>query len=665
MALFGLNNIALTAPLWLLALLPIALGLLAIYRRRGERGQTIVGSLLILSRIPNPEKPKNSRIPPWRFFFELLLALILLLAVGGLAYQEEQQQAALLVDNSLSMAAVNHKAPLPETLLASAIERASNALDTIPNNATVTLFTSAPQLREIAKSSSASDISEAFGQLRAEYAPDNLQATVAQLQERGFAKILVFTDKTLTEQTQSSNLVSEPIWGEQARSGAANVALSALTLAPAKSEANESSEQSILVELSSFGASSGTALLTVQPFGPNGEQLKATKLPVQLAPNTLQKDTVKVNLAGAVGVKASLEQIKPAEADWLKEDNERWLSLKSSQHPIVVISPFKLNELGLAALPKYSFVQCSPEDLLTCAKGARSAILHRVQLHGGLLKGLAGVGVNSAVVIMPNPKSSLLPADSACQDAALTTWREGDELLAYLTLAALKLPSCQTFSLKGTLPAWASALIDSTAGTVALTGKLEGLSTVVLGFELLPFQGRRSPFGSVLLLNSLKWLERSSANSTTLDTFAAVPESAKIIERLGHSSFSTVEANGSALALPGLYRLVNAEGVTTYEAVNFFSRDESDLKERVVSLVPPTPAASQARSAKSNKANSEQEQGQSLLELLAWLCIALLLLDLFAAGVLKGGSVALRWPLNLLGKKAAKAGSSTPRGGVA
>jgi hypothetical protein len=107
---------------------------------------------------------------------------------------------------------------------------------------------------------------------------------------------------------------------------------------------------------------------------------------------------------------------------------------------------------------------------------------------------------------------------------------------------------------------------------------------VKVGFELFPFEGKRSPAVSILTLNLLKWITGSGLSAGFVPVGEVVPgvRDGLVLQQFdGLQGRNTIDGIGAVLHVPGLFR---AESQIV--AGNFFSVEESNLRESAPLLIP-------------------------------------------------------------------------------
>jgi hypothetical protein len=113
---------------------------------------------------------------------------------------------------------------------------------------------------------------------------------------------------------------------------------------------------------------------------------------------------------------------------------------------------------------------------------------------------------------------------------------------------------------------------------------------VIVGFELFPFDGIKSPTLSVLTLNTLRWLfnEESLGNQHT-PLLATFSNNQTNVERLKPVAATVMPSQRiEALQTPGVFKLTTAAGNETHVelfATNSLVDEESDIgRERTLAI---------------------------------------------------------------------------------
>ena len=120
------------------------------------------------------------------------------------------------------------------------------------------------------------------------------------------------------------------------------------------------------------------------------------------------------------------------------------------------------------------------------------------------------------------------------------------------------------------------SILSTASGGVLLAGDVKGKKAVVSGIELFPYEGKNSPFMTVLTLNIFDYL-----SDNVLDGYAAV-----------YSSLPDAGAKylDGALAKRPLERQIQASGLIQGDgnliAANYFNEQESDVLKSDAVTVP-------------------------------------------------------------------------------
>jgi hypothetical protein len=166
-------------------------------------------------------------------------------------------------------------------------------------------------------------------------------------------------------------------------------------------------------------------------------------------------------------------------------------------------------------------------------------------------------------------------------------------------------------------------VIYSTLGPLMCAGEEAGARYIIVGFELLPFDGMKSPTLSVLTLNALHWLFRDLSPSGNASELSArlLTSGAHVTQLVPESKNSSPGDPAELLRRPGIFKLSATSGGTTKDdliAINSLSDEESDLVGERSFTVPPL----------AGRAPSEDAEDLPLHGYLAGLALLVLCLDL-------------------------------------
>jgi hypothetical protein len=139
-------------------------------------------------------------------------------------------------------------------------------------------------------------------------------------------------------------------------------------------------------------------------------------------------------------------------------------------------------------------------------------------------------------------------------------------------------------------PDSAAAILHSQYGALLCAGEEGGNRYAIVGFELFPFDGIKSPTLSVLTLNILNWLFHAETLNTQNSALSAKLLNVRtIVERLVPDPLQIpLNERLEALERPGVFKLTaSTDGDSSAElyASNSFFDDESDIgRERTLAI---------------------------------------------------------------------------------
>ncbi|MBX7144267.1 MAG: VWA domain-containing protein [Oligoflexia bacterium] len=562
-----------------LALLPLGIGVLVfVYRKRGVGKRLVAPTTFLLKQLQNISRARRVFTPPARFFFEVLVLAILTAAIAGLYKAAPAQQVVLLIDNSFSMNQASAAQTIGGSAFSSAIARGREVLAGLGSNDSVEVFASSPRLRAVTTAAvSASEALSTLSEIEPTYAQDRLELAIPQLLGRsGVDRLVVVSDRTLE------------LGGAQA-----STALDFLSIRP-----NVAGQPNVAISNISFVADGNTLRISIYAFAPELVPVKVELYGVVddmlQAYSRVQEKSVVVPKMGQVEVEFSAlpkgfesffaravveRSVISPHADAISADNEAWISRALGKQKILLVSDIDAHALGLdrlAAVQIDSRAPSSSGQLVTEAdwRTYSGAIFHHYAPP-------ALPPINSLFVVPP--EEGLFPSRALSGDSPVTSWDDTHPILSYLNMPTLTFTNTRVFS----LPVWAHELMRAREGVVAFAGERSGFRYAALGFEVLPFEGGKAPFLSILFLNTLKYISDSPLAAGFAGVGSAVPglEAVREFDFLGTSGVVThkttlgkAETIGS---LPGLYRA----GSGSWVAVNFFNPEESDtFNARPISL---------------------------------------------------------------------------------
>ena len=253
-----------------------------------------------------------------------------------------------------------------------------------------------------------------------------------------------------------------------------------------------------------------------------------------------------------------------AATDALPLDNRRFAISPAAGINILAVSPRPDAVASLRAIPGVELQIVSPEAY---AKGDFAP--HALEIFHYAAP--TAWPESPALLILPPAKNPLVRIAAEASHGGVTAWREPHPLTRYVNFAL--------FRPMYTRPLQAApngeAVVQSSDGALALAFERKSLRTLALGFDPLPFLGRRNLPMSVFTLNALDWLAAAPARASV--TGAPLDARVGAGERLLAPNGAKLDPAANAVALvQGMYRV---EGHSTrYLAVNFDDAGESDLR---------------------------------------------------------------------------------------
>jgi hypothetical protein len=298
--------------------------------------------------------------------------------------------------------------------------------------------------------------------------------------------------------------------------------------------------------------------------------------------------------------------------DTISLDNTGYVVNNPSSGLIVVMSDLPPTALGLSQLSDYSFTTEAPK----AAAGSVKTIFHRVAPK-------TRPSSPSLVVLPPEGplpwKGGEVLRSPPGGTMEISRWTETHPITRYTQPQLLSIPSGRLL----VCPDSATAVLHSHYGALLCAGEEGGHRYVIVGFELFPFEGIKSPTLSVLTLNTLSWLfHDGTLGSQNSALSATLLNDRTLVERLAPDPLQIpVNERLEALQGAGIFKLtVSTDGDTSAElyASNSFFDEESDIgRERTLAL-----------SAQSPRTGTGDNQEYPLERVLAIAVLLILLIDL-------------------------------------
>jgi hypothetical protein len=514
-ALFSSLGVGWWLPLGLFPL--IGAGLVTLYRKQGRGSKRQVPTFFLLREFATTASSPSAIRLPFRFFLELLLLLILCCSAANIGLTPKSKSIAIVFDTSLSMNA-RKSVSQAGSLFDESKRRALEHISDLASSSQITLFTSSPVLKQRgAQNMSPAEARSALNRIEPTLLGDSLGESISELFRRGaFDRVLVFSDRQ--PELAKAGIVVTPkqsgraeIMTVRAPQGASrsNLALGEIGLnsangavtglsVPLISYSEHRSTGRVVVHLLNqdltWGKAPATSLdCTVDP----GKQVDL-KIPLRMEANQAYRITWVI------------DSINPAAQDMLVADNEAYFVYKPGKFDWKVVSRFTEKELNISKLFNGSARVLLPEQFEKL--DAQDKATGKTLFHGVAPKSLSDGGT---LVINP-PKGSSFTKQEKVQVAGLpSAWESGHPLLRYISAGALKFPDATVLADNNQM----ESVVTLAEGSVLNVAETANRRAVVVGFELLPFEGASAVTKSTLLLNMIKWLN-TGPQSTSGDNSA-------------------------------------------------------------------------------------------------------------------------------------------------
>lgn len=590
---------------------PLFIGvLLWAYFRRGFGRRVTVPSTLILAALKREHTARRKFVPPWRFFVELLLLLSLIGGAAGLYLHQSAPRLALLIDNSSSMRADLQGLP-GTTRFSLALEQAAEFLGTAASESEVHVYVTSPQLTALSSHALLpSEAASMISGLTPAHGSDGIESALSVLGgDPRFDSVAAFSDRRLEDPDHFAERITVRSAATE-MSAAGNVALNAL-----QKERADDGTVTFTAHLQSFGgAVEGIVVLEEYvTHSQGGEWIKRGERPVKIAPSDRFTASLSAGRNEGVAYRARFLQRGTAHSNAVTTDDIWWYAASPEKNTVHVSSPLPLEQLGLNKIAGYSFVQIDDQRLNQLLDDPQAKIL----LHRSPLPIMPKA---SALLILPKTSAEQpIRVERLSGEVQLTRWAGAHPVLSYIDLAGFTTQGAAALS----GPAWMQVLLSSSHGSLALIGERAEQRLALFGFELLPYEGRATPGLSILLLNTLKWVNRAAFEEGYLRIMQSTPE------RLANSPYRRIDeafaeeaATGtvdaaSGFGTPGLYRVELPGGEQQFIAVNFASSLESDTAHLLPIKLDKAPVATPSDS------SHESNEGRTGA---FWAALAILLL---------------------------------------
>lgn len=494
----ALSTLKFTNLIGLSSLLLVPILILAyLYRREFKR--QIVSSIVVLKELSRKAIIKHTFKPPLRFFLELAVLILLAAALSKPNIKSDSKSIAIVIDTSFSMRAKAQSTYNLSTRIAKSLETALQVIENESSSHKWTVFTSAPTLKQISENNiNKATAKKIISEIQTSIASDSLDISLTELASSSkYDKVLVFTDRTVSKDSKTSNI---SIWTNY--SPLPNVYISSFAI-----DKNDENSSSLFVKVASFGneklaASIDFSQLRFNPTSNTVERKKLGKTQVELINNkeigsrlALEKQPEKGDI-----FECQLSVLTPNYLDSLMEDNKAWANsdIDSTPKVLLIANTDSTNNLGLSQIPNLGIKTLSFSDFSRLYQSEVETysllIFHRLMP--------LSIPKVPSLLILPPENNHIFPIKQIVTQGKLSSWNTQHELTSYLETKLIKPQACSVFE----LPAWMQCIINIEQGCILEIGESQGVRFAAFGFELLPFEGLKTPSLSILTLNTLQWL---------------------------------------------------------------------------------------------------------------------------------------------------------------
>jgi hypothetical protein len=598
--------------------------LILAYLMKDTRKKVAVSSVMLLKGLNKKATLKRKiKLPP-NFFFEFLALLLLAIAAAMPAVSDKSENVAILFDNSLSMSAKNPtQDPFPDRL-SEAKKLLKGELSGKNNDATYQVYQAAPKVRVLSETElSLPEALATADSIEVSLSAVNIPAAVAEIVGLGkFDRIVVVTDQVV-------NLVVEPRNANSTRTEVEVVSVNK----PVKnfffrdiSLSKQNDGKNILLGQLSYSGDDSVdveVLLKAQRFSAKtapSEEILLAKKNLSLEPEHVSEVSFLLPAkTGDLNIFSLEATSSSALSNAITADDKAWVNLGESSHNRLLFVSDELADPQLASVPGISldkvnsnqFSKLLPDDLSRYSL----LIFHKISP--------ARMPNHSSLFVIPPAGGAIFTPAALSNSPRVTSWANEHPITAYLRLPLLSLSTAEVLE----TPPWAQSIINSETGSLLLAGESRGIKFAAVGFELFPFEGKKTPITSILTLNLFSWLTGGGEIRSSIYTGSEFHYQTKmpliLISKGGsEKSFDNSKDNRQSVLLtsagPYAYRPVDNRQTDAGEfVVNTFFPDESDTFQRqVINL-----AQSFA------KETSSRESTKALWPTILWAVLVLLLIE--------------------------------------
>lgn len=605
-SLFG-TSLGASAPLLLLGV-PLATALLVyVYRNLGTSTHAVVSTLLFLRELPNRPTSRKKFVPPLQFWIELAALSLLSLAAAEIFLANTGSTVAIVIDQSLSMEAPGKDGT---SRFESAKRLAVADLTTSLPTTRFSVFSAHSTLTPLSSSKvSALEATSTIAPLTPLHAEDRLQNYLTSLINSGqYDSVWVYTDRALEAATIQPNLRIVSVAGDVGGRPMANVWLRSLStkMSEGKTYLSASLQEvgtpTLPVTLSTFCYDIAAAAPSRPRMLPDTtiEAHNGVPITTQLGPLDFPWSHCRVVVTSS----------STSASDLLSGDNDGWITSESVASRVELVSPLSPGQLKIEKLGGVSVIS-SASNVAPQPGAPLPKIVHRSTLSQQ----------PDSPTLMVFPRAGPLPwggevRESQDRAVEISRWDNAHPVLRYINPTLLDIRATRLIS----CPPSATSLLTTTAGAVACVGEQQGVRYAIVGFEIFPFDGVKTPTLSILTLNLFKWTFESNSSSQGVLPYESMtlPRGVNEASYLAPDTIAIdiSQRNTIVPTKTGIIQLSDSRlGTRSTKAVNLFSDHESDL-----SVNPPlrTPFAERAATKRSKES----------FDMTPWLvmCAALVLL---------------------------------------
>jgi hypothetical protein len=534
-----------------------------------------VSTLLFLRDLPRILPARKKFVPPLQFWIELLAFLSLIAAAAGLFSKSLGGHIAVVIDTSMSMAAIDEYGV---TRLETAKTTAQTQISQAPINTRFSLFTAGSSSKRISDIGTTPSLAQsALKELKPSFEQDRLGAIVDGLIASGeYDSVWAFSDHPMLRP-------------ESTTPAAPQISIRPVNVVPPSQRVKTTN---LWIDEVSARESEGTSYLevTAQATAPSltlasitttcnvsensiGTSIQPAPVDVELSEGQSKSVTVGPITGPWSFCQVTISPRRPDTRDMLSLDNTAWVTHHSISNELHLVSPLTERELGFSRLKNISVKSISPEEVPALTRPV-PAIYHRSLLPAA----------PQSTILAVLPPAGPLPwggsiSSTESRQVEITRWLASHPLTQYVNIPILAIPSARTIE----CPETSLPFIFSADGPIACAGERANVRYIILGFEIFPFDGLKTPTLSVLTLNAIKWLFQDISLGNRPNPLGP------FIAPLGCASAAQVLPTPKPLSVdPSLLIQVSSPGVVVLRngtgqeigvaAFNFASLPESDTR---------------------------------------------------------------------------------------